>query len=231
VGALAPGDRPPAPEDRPTPAKPASGPLASALSRVLDDIDAVTVPTAGQQPTPAAVLVALIEPDGVADRAVAWQELEVVLTLRRSELRRHAGEISCPGGRWEPADESLYETALRESEEEIGLPRAEVVPVGALSVALTFVTDYAVQPFAALIPRWPVDADAPAQPRWKLSTSEVDAVIEPSLGTLLDGRRRTRLQRHGISFETETFTVGEHVIWGATYRILDDLIGRLQRIG
>jgi 8-oxo-dGTP pyrophosphatase MutT (NUDIX family) len=223
-----------------------SDPLHAALSAVLDDASAVQQPTTSQQPIPAAVLVLLGDPGAVGTDPTAWPALEVVLTKRRAELRSHAGEISCPGGRWEPSDGSLYETAVREAEEEIGLPRATVSAVGALPVVLTFVTNYAVFPFVALASGTPpadraegaeganggVDGDGrSARPRWQVSANEVEEVIELPLQRLRENRLPTHLERRGYSFETDTFTVDGHVIWGATYRILDQLIGRLERLG
>ena len=76
----------------------------------------------------------------------------LVFTERRSDLRRHAGEISFPGGRQDDPAEDLVATALREAEEEIGLDPADVEVVGALPPVGTFVTGYKVHPFVGLIP-------------------------------------------------------------------------------
>jgi 8-oxo-dGTP pyrophosphatase MutT (NUDIX family) len=76
--------------------------------------------------------------------------LVAVFTKRAADLRRHAGEISFPGGRQDP-DEELLDTALREAEEEIGLERDDVRLVGALPPTGTIVTNYAVYPFVGLI--------------------------------------------------------------------------------
>src|SRR6187455_2427948 len=75
----------------------------------------------------------------------------LVFTERRADLRRHAGEISFPGGRQDHPDEPLLTTALREAEEEIGLDPAGVEVVGALPPIGTFVTNYKVHPFVGLI--------------------------------------------------------------------------------
>jgi len=164
--------------------------------------------TAGQ--TPAAVLVPLFV-------AFGEQEPRVVLTRRRADLRRHAGEISFPGGRKDAEDADLKDTALREAEEEIGLPRSEVDLIGELPPTSTFATNYVIHPFVGLIP-----AGLP----WRVSAREVDAVLELPLQALRSGRRRVELQRRGISFETDAYVVGEHLIWGATARILENLLER-----
>jgi len=143
----------------------------------------------------------------------------VVLTRRRADLRSHAGEISFPGGRQDPNDADLEETALREAEEEIGLDRTAVSLIGELQPVSTFVTGYLIHPFVGLIP---------AGQLWQVSPREVDAVLELPLRALREGRTRTQMERRGISFETDAFVVDEHLIWGATARILDNLLGRLQ---
>ena len=71
----------------------------------------------------------------------------MVLTKRRADLRRHAGEISFPGGRRDPDDADLRQTALREAEEEIGLPRSAVSILAELPATSTFATNYVIHPF------------------------------------------------------------------------------------
>jgi len=147
------------------------------------------------------------------------QTPHVVLTRRRAEMRRHAGEISFPGGRHDPQDVHLSDTALREAEEEIGLPRAQVTLLGELAPTSTFATGYLIHPFIGLIP---------AGQLWRLSPREVDAVIELPLQRLRESRTRTRLERRGFSFETDAYIVDEHLIWGATARIIENLLHRLE---
>jgi 8-oxo-dGTP pyrophosphatase MutT (NUDIX family) len=146
-------------------------------------------------------------------------EPHAVFTRRRTDLRRHAGEISFPGGRRDPEDAGLKDTALREAEEEIGLPRAEVEMLGELPATSTFATNYVIHPFVGEIP---------AGLAWRVSEREVDAVLELPLKALQASRARTRLERRGISFETDAYLLDEHLIWGATARILEDLLGQLQ---
>jgi 8-oxo-dGTP pyrophosphatase MutT (NUDIX family) len=139
----------------------------------------------------------------------------VVLTRRRADLRRHAGEISFPGGRQDPEDADLSVTALREAEEEIGLAREAVTLIGTLPAVSTFATNYRIHPFVGTI--------APEQ-RWLPSPREVDAVLELPLETLRESRTRTEIERRGISFETDAYVLDGHLIWGATFRILEDLL-------
>jgi len=160
--------------------------------------------------TNAAVLVPLYLEDG---------ELHAVLTRRQSDLRRHPGEISFPGGRAEPGEHDLRTTALRETEEEIGLPAAAVELLGALQPTPTVVTGYAIYPFVGMIE---------AGHTWTASADEVAEVIELPLRAILAGYGRRRLMRRGIQFRTDTYVVGEHLVWGATARILADLFDRIE---
>lgn len=210
-------------------------PLAHALAAVLDDMAGVPTPSIDAQPVPAAVLVPLDGPVELATPA-PLAEMRVVLTKRRRDLSRHAGEIAFPGGRLDASDSSLRAAALREVQEEIGLGEDEVTPVGALAVVHTIATNYAIYPFVGLVAlatRAGADAghasEHPEQiiARWRTSAHEVEEVLELSLAEIESGRGRTHIERRGIRFETETFTVGEDVIWGATFRILDDLLARI----
>jgi 8-oxo-dGTP pyrophosphatase MutT (NUDIX family) len=183
--------------------------LAPALQGVLLDLASHSLALEDEQ-VPAAVLVPLYEgPEG---------ELRVVLTKRRADLRRHAGEISFPGGRRDPEDATLADTALREAEEEIGLSRAEVALVGTLERTSTFVTNYAIHPFVGVLD---------GERTWRASELEVDAVLEPALADVRAGRTRTRMQRRGIEFETDAYVFDGELVWGATARILEELLARV----
>ncbi|MFZ0042214.1 MAG: CoA pyrophosphatase [Solirubrobacteraceae bacterium] len=159
--------------------------------------------------TDAGVLVALYVQAG---------QLHAVFTKRREDLRRHPGEISFPGGRRDDTDLDLLATALREAEEEIGLPGTAVEVLGALQPTPTIATGYAVYPFVGLI-----DAGR----AWELSPREVASVLELSLPDVLAGYARRRLLRRGIPIRTDTYVVGDDLIWGATARILADLFDRI----
>jgi 8-oxo-dGTP pyrophosphatase MutT (NUDIX family) len=147
-------------------------------------------------------------------------DLTAVFTKRRDDLRRHSGEISFPGGRRDE-DEPLVQTALREAEEEIGLDPRGVELVGALPPTGTFVTNYAVYPFVGVIEPGTSFRPNPA---------EVDQVIELALRDLVAGFERKRLIRRGVPIRTPTYTVGGNLIWGATARIVSDLIERLRPV-
>lgn len=145
--------------------------------------------------------------------------LHAVFTKRREDLSHHAGEISFPGGRRDSPDEDLRVTALREAEEEIGLAPAEVELVGALPPVGTFVTNYKIHPYVGVIK--PGHA-------WTPQPTEVDVILELSLPSLVDGFEMKRLVRKGVPFKTPTYTVDGNFVWGATARIVEHLLARLE---
>ena len=145
--------------------------------------------------TDAAVLIPLYPEGG---------DLVAVFTERRADLRRHAGEISFPGGRQDPG-ESLHETALREAEEEIGLAAGDVELAGALPPVGTFVTGYRVFPFVGMIE--PGHA-------WRPQESEVAQVLELPVAELVRGHEMRRLLRKGVPIKLPTYTVDGHLDLG-----------------
>ncbi len=159
--------------------------------------------------TEAAVLVPLY----------GWpQNPGLVFTERRADLRRHAGEISFPGGRRDPGEE-LLDTALREAEEEIGLQPDAVEIAGALPPVGTFVTSYKVHPFVGRI-----------EPglRFEPNPAEVESVLLASLDELAAGYAKRRLVRRGVPIKTDSYLIADKLVWGATARILRQLLERLR---
>jgi 8-oxo-dGTP pyrophosphatase MutT (NUDIX family) len=152
---------------------------------------------------------------------VQGDALHAVFTKRREDLNRHAGEISFPGGRQDEPDEDLRFTALREAEEEIGLPTSDVELIGALPPVGTFVTNYKIHPFVGLID---------AGKTWELQPTEVEVVLEFALRDLVEGHEMKRLIRRGVPIKTPTYTVNGNMIWGATARIVQDLLKRLDPV-
>jgi 8-oxo-dGTP pyrophosphatase MutT (NUDIX family) len=166
---------------------------------------------AGRRGMQAAVLLALY----------GWpQEPGLIFTERRADLRRHAGEISFPGGRQDPDDADLAATALREAEEEIALDPRAVELAGALAPVSTFVTSYRVHPFVGVVAH-------PGELNLRPNPSEVETVLTFSLALLRESYEMRRLVRRGVPIHTPTYEVEGQLIWGATARILGDLLERI----
>jgi 8-oxo-dGTP pyrophosphatase MutT (NUDIX family) len=168
---------------------------------------------------------ATMEARGGTDAAVllalyGWpREPGLIFTERRADLRRHAGEISFPGGRRDEVDADLTTTALREAQEEIALDPARVELVGALPPVSTFVTNYRVHPFVGLVAH-------PAELGLVPNPTEVETVLTFSLEVLRESYEMRRLVRRGVPIRTPTYEVEGQLIWGATARILGDFLER-----
>jgi 8-oxo-dGTP pyrophosphatase MutT (NUDIX family) len=139
----------------------------------------------------------------------------LLMTVRASHLRSHAGQISFPGGRVEPHDRDPAAAALRETEEEIGVAATSIEPIGFLSDQIVR-TGYRITPMVALL-----------TPGFTLATdsTEVAEVFElPLAFALCAGNYRSRPGRaRGLDFEIWELTYGERNIWGATAAILSNL--------
>jgi len=165
----------------------------------------------GAAPRAAAVLCPIVARDGV---------LRVILTRRADHLSAHAGQVAFPGGKRDPSDPTLAHAALREAEEEIGLPRAMVRLLGEIDGHETG-TGFAITPFVGL-----VDEAFVARP----DPSEVAEVFEPPLAFLMDpaNRRVEARDWQGISRKFYAIPWEGHYIWGATARMLVGLSVRLE---
>jgi 8-oxo-dGTP pyrophosphatase MutT (NUDIX family) len=185
-----------------------SAALAARLrAALLDPAEAQAMEVSGS--SVAAVLAPIYERDG---------ELHAVFIRRHAGLRLHAGQISFPGGRPEDGDSDLAATALREAHEEIGLDPSAVTLIGALAPTPTIVTDIAIHPLVGVIER----------PDWWLpAAAEVDAVLEAPLRALASTHHVITVERNGLRLPTDAYTIGGDTIWGATGRILTDLLVRL----
>ena len=142
----------------------------------------------------------------------------VILTQRSDTLRRHAGQVAFPGGRVDPGEDSIR-AALREAEEEIGLPPARVTVIGSVDQYRT-VTGYAVTPVLAAIP-----ADLP----FTLSPREVASVFEVPLDHLLDPANQIEqdMMWRGTPRKYWEIRWEDRRVWGATAAMIVNLSRRL----
>jgi 8-oxo-dGTP pyrophosphatase MutT (NUDIX family) len=158
---------------------------------------------------PASVLVPILRHDGV------WQ---LLLTQRTHEVPDHPGQVAFPGGKSDPGDRDVIQTALRESEEEIGLDPAAVELLGLMTPRLT-ITDYWLTPVVGLIP-WPFEM--------RLSERELSRAFCVPLPWLADpANRKVEYLHHprkGANTPVWFFPWPGHTIWGATARIVKELV-------
>lgn len=146
-------------------------------------------------------------------------EYHLVFTKRTETLTHHKGQVSFPGGSFEPADGNLLTTALRESFEEVGIRPEHVSILGRLDDLASFSTNFTISPFVGLIP-YPY----PFRP----NPLEVAVVFDVPVSVLADptvGRSYLRARDDGATIEDYEFHVNGHVIWGATARIVRHFLG------
>lgn len=173
--------------------------------RLVESGEGPDVPDA----TRAAVLVPLVQTDG---------DWAVVFTKRALDLKHHRGEISFPGGRVDEGEEART-AAIREAFEELGIVAEHVEVLGKLPNVFTMVSGYLIEPWVGVIPR----------AEYVLNPLEVGEVIEVPLEALTgpEARRVQKFIRGGAIFENLAYDVGPHIVWGATARILTDLLDLL----
>jgi len=155
----------------------------------------------------AAVLVPLFQKEG---------DCHLLFTKRSEEVKYHKGEISFPGGMVDEEDKELINTALREADEEIGLKESDVQVIGVLDDIVT-ITEFIVTPIVGLFP-YPY--------YFKVSEVEIAELIEVPLASLLDRDcfSEREIFRGGQREIVFAYQYGEHIIWGATARILKQFL-------
>lgn len=169
-----------------------------------------TDPPASSELQLAAVLVPFVS------RTDGWR---LVLTRRTEGLRRHGGEIAFPGGRVDPGEEPR-ETALRETQEELGIPSEKVEILGPLPLVTTNVSRYVICPWVAIVP--------PAI--FTPSPEEIAEVIEVPLERFSSPtvRRHQRFVRAGGIALSPAYDIGPNTIWGATARVIGHLLDLIE---
>ena len=160
----------------------------------------------------AAVLVPFFERAG---------EYHLLFTLRTSNLPTHKGDISFPGGRADKKDGSLLHTALRESEEELGLRPSDVHPIGPLDDLRTMASNYVVTPYVGMIPH-PYDFQPNA---WEVA--EIFSVPFTFLADRGNLNAETWLY-DGATIPIQTYRYQGYKIWGATQRMIENMLDILK---
>ena len=128
----------------------------------------------------------------------------------------HSGQISFPGGKMEETDRDRYETAIRETTEEIGINSEGLLVLGELTDIYVHVSDFNILPVVACLS---------GNQNYHPDKEEVDEVMEVSINDLLDNSRIKHTQveiGHGVSINTPFFDFHDKVIWGATAMILSE---------
>jgi 8-oxo-dGTP pyrophosphatase MutT (NUDIX family) len=163
----------------------------------------------------AAVIALLLEgPQHAEDPAL-------LLIERSTKLRHHAGQLAFPGGKPEAADRDLLDTALREAEEEVGLLREHVEVIGRLHSVPT-PSGFMIVPYVGRV-----------RSDWtpRRTSPEVERIVLPSLRTLMDPsvyHMSGRAQWRGFEYEMHEYRIAEPPLWGATARMVWDLLGRMR---
>jgi 8-oxo-dGTP pyrophosphatase MutT (NUDIX family) len=159
----------------------------------------------------AAVLVPIV---------LAPEGAHIVYTLRKGDLKDHAGQVSFPGGSPERGDGSLLSTALREAEEEIDLEPGLVEVIGELEEMYIPPSGFLVRPFVGLLPQ---------EAELTLAPEEVEAIFSVSLEVLMspEAFKQVVWERDGRPYEVPVFAAAGHEIWGATAAMTAGLLTRL----
>jgi len=149
-----------------------------------------------------------------------WQ---IVLTLRSDKLRGHRGQVSFPGGRQDPEDDDLTQTALRETCEELGICKKNLEILGTMTELYIPPSHYDVLPTVALAHQLPTFSPNP---------DEVSQVFTMSLSALLNPatRHNENWSFKGVRLNVPYYLVGGHKVWGATAMILCELENRLRAV-
>lgn len=164
------------------------------------------VTTAGEA-REAAVIAPVIDRDG---------DPHLLFTKRADHLGEHPGQMSFPGGGREPGDESLLATATREADEEIGLQPAEIDVVGQLD-DLPTVTSYSIRPFVSRIPDRAYEPD-------EREVAEIAVLPVSGLTDLANYESERRTHPEYGDVRVHFFHVGGYTVWGATARIVVQLL-------
>jgi len=143
-------------------------------------------------------------------------ELHFCLTKRNSMLRNHPGQISFPGGRCENHETDPWNTSLRETEEEIGVPQNQIILIGKLSAVFVKVSNFMIYPYIGF---------SPEKPAFRVNHHEVEALISLPLSEILSDDNHTTRNVNTFmgSMKVPCYHINNHIIWGATSMMIAEL--------
>ena len=194
-------------------------PDPDALARRLDPIDRAGMAVVDREDLRDAAVLALLLP-GLPSEDDPHDGPRLLLIERAPDLRAHAGQIAFPGGKHEAGDATLVDTARREAEEEVGLPRDAVRVLGSLDPVPT-PTGFLIVPFVGIVV-------TPWMPR--ATSPEVRRILTPSCTRLADPeihRVTGRVTWRGEQYDMHEYAIGTPKLWGATARMVWDLLRRM----
>ena len=169
-----------------------------------------------------------VNSDGLIEAAVAIlvypkpDSLTIILNKRTDRVEHHKGEISFPGGGRDPEDDSILDTALRETQEEMGIAPEDIEIIAQLDQVSTR-SGFSITPFVGIIPP---DYD------FEVSNIEIAEVLEVPIESLLDTENQMeddRVWGDEIPSKQYSYLYGRHIIWGATARIITQLLDILKK--
>ena len=169
-----------------------------------------------------------VNSDGLIEAAVAIlvypkpDSLTIILNKRTDRVEHHKGEISFPGGGRDPEDDSILDTALRETREEMGIAPEDIEIIAQLDQVSTR-SGFSITPFVGIIPP---DYD------FEVSNIEIAEVLEVPIESLLDTENQVeddRVWGEEIPSKQYSYLYGSHIIWGATARIITQLLDILKK--
>ena len=169
-----------------------------------------------------------VNSDGLIEAAVAIlvypkpDSLTIILNKRTDRVEHHKGEISFPGGGRDPEDDSILDTALRETREEMGIAPEDIEIIAQLDQVSTR-SGFSITPFVGIIPP---DYD------FEVSNIEIAEVLEVPIESLFDTENQVeddRVWGDEIPSKQYSYLYGSHIIWGATARIITQLLDILKK--